>query len=128
MRTARWSALTAYAALILLVLVWEAWWAPATPVPRSFWIALKVVPLIIPLAWLVRGNAYAHVLASLLLLIYLSEGAAVGYDAIKSNAAGMLLYAMAEVGLVLSFVGAAAIFARLSFQTKTSRAAARKEW
>ena len=127
MRAARWTAITAYFALTLVVLAWEAQWAPPTPLPRGFWIALKVVPLIVPLPWLLRGSAYAHALASLLLLLYFCEGVAAAYSAVRLNDVGALAYGMGEILLAVTFVATASLYARLIFRTRTSRAGAGTE-
>lgn len=127
MRAARRAAIIAYVMLVSLVAIWEIRLAPATPLSRAFWVTLKVLPLLAPLPWLVRGNAYAHVLASLLLLLYFCDGVAVAYDAAKSGDFAALLYAAGEIGMVLAFVIAASLYARLSFRMKPPRAAAETE-
>ncbi|HEX9812105.1 MAG TPA: DUF2069 domain-containing protein [Burkholderiales bacterium] len=127
MSLARRSVFAAYVALILLVFAWEAWWAPPTPLPRAFWIAVKVTPLIVPLPWLWRESAHAHVLTSLLLLIYFSEGvAAVHGAATTGNVAGML-YGTVEILLAIVAIVAASVFARLAFKSLPSRIRAKKE-
>jgi uncharacterized membrane protein len=122
----RWAAIIAYLTLALLVLVWEAWWAPATPLPRAFWIALKVVPLIVPLPWLPRGSAYAHALASLLLLVYFCDGVALAYGTPGSNPGG-LAYAVGEILLTVVFIATATLYARLTFRTQMPRSDAGTE-
>lgn len=119
--------MAAYGALLLLVLSWETGWAPATPLPRVFWIVVKTLPLIVPLPWLIRGSPYTHVLASLLLFVYFCEGVALGYDAIASSDTSALVYATGEIVFVLLFVVAASIYARISFRKKSARADEGKE-
>lgn len=127
MSVARWTAFTAYIALLLLVFAWEAWWASSTPLPRAFWIAVKATPLVVPLPWLWRESARAHVLASMLLLIYFSEGVATAYSARASgNVAGML-YGTAEILLALVVIAAASVFARHTFKSSSSRTRAKRE-
>lgn len=108
----RWIALAAYVTLIALVFVWEAWAAPATPVPRAFWVGLKMLPLAVPLPWLLRGSARAHVLAALLLLLYFCEGVATAYNAVESGDIRAFAYAAAEIAVSVLFIVAAAVYAR----------------
>jgi len=126
-RLARWTAFAAYVALLLLVIFWEAWWAPLTPLPRAFWIAIKVTPLIVPLPGLWRKSARAHVLASLLLLIYFCEGVAAVYGARTSGNAMTILYGSTEIILVVLAITAASVFARFAFKLPPSQTRARKE-
>lgn len=123
----RWIALAAYVALLALVFVWEAWAAPATPLPRAFWLGLKLIPLAAPLPWLARGGARAHVLAALILLLYFCEGVVLAYTAAKTGAGGELAYAAAEIALVLLFIAAASVYARANFREQHPRAGAGTE-
>lgn len=118
----RWTALAAYVGLLALVFAWEAWAAPATPVPRAFWIGLKTLPLAVPLPWLLRGSARAHVLAALLLLLYFCEGVAVGYHAAKTGELHALAYAAVEIAASVIFIVTAALYARVSSPGARSRA------
>lgn len=116
-------ALAAHVGLMALVVIWEAWWAPATPVARGFWIALKLVPLAVVLPWLVRGGARAHLAAALLLLLYFCEGVTSAYSAVRAGAAGTLAYGAAEAALSMLFIVTASVYVRLN----GSRAGARTE-
>ena len=127
MVAARRTALAAYFALLLLLIAWEVWWAEPTPLPRTFWVALKISPLIIPLVWLWRGSARAYVLSSLLLLIYFCEGVTAVYGAcVAGNAAG-LLYGIAETLLAIVAIVAASVYARFVFRSPASQTRARTE-
>jgi uncharacterized membrane protein len=126
-RAARWTALLAYFALTLVVFAWEAWRAPPTPLAPTFWIVLKVTPLIVPLPWLLRAAAYAHVLTSLLLLLYFSEGVAAVYGGIRSGSGASVAYGSLEIVLTLVFIAAASVFVRLSFRTAPPRVRAETE-
>lgn len=68
----RLSALFLFALLILCV-VWEAYLAPV--VPGGSWLILKALPLAFPLRNILRGNIYTYQWASMLVLLYLAEGA-----------------------------------------------------
>nr|WP_157264588.1 DUF2069 domain-containing protein [Azohydromonas aeria] len=56
--------------LILLGLAWELWLAPT----GSGTLALKVLPLFVPLAGLLRRRMYTYRWVSLLVWIYFAEG------------------------------------------------------
>ena len=60
-------------ALIFLGLAWELWLAPLRP--GGSLLALKVLPLLLPLFGILRGRAYTFQWSSMLILAYLAEGA-----------------------------------------------------
>jgi uncharacterized membrane protein len=66
-------AIAAWLALIALGLAWELLLAPLRP--GGSWLALKVVPLLLPLPALLRGSAYAMQLALFIVLLVVLEGA-----------------------------------------------------
>lgn len=109
-------ALFAYATLLVLLLWWELWAAPATPVSRLFWLGVKLVPLLIPLPALWRGSARAYVLTALLLLLYFCEGVATAYVSVKSGSGAALAYAALEIVTTVTFVAAASFYARFSWR------------
>ncbi len=127
MPAARWIAFAAYLCLVAAVAGWEGWAAPAMPVPRAFWLALKLIPLAIPLPWLVRASPRAHVAAALLLLLYFCEGVAIAYAAAQTGAAGALAYGSAQTALSVLFIVAASVYARLSFRAGAPRVRAGTE-
>jgi len=57
-------------ALIMLGLAWELWLAPTGN--RS--LALKVLPLVVPLAGLLKNRMYTYRWVSLLVWVYFTEG------------------------------------------------------
>lgn len=59
--------------LILLCLVWELWLAPLRP--GGSLLALKALPLLLPLPGVLKGRLYTLQWASMLILLYLMEGA-----------------------------------------------------
>ena len=67
---ARWVAVASLIALILLGLVWELWLAPT----GGGTLALKVFPLCIPLAGLLKSRMYTYRWLSLLVWLYFTEG------------------------------------------------------
>ena len=56
--------------LIALGLAWELWLAPT----GSRWLAFKVLPLVIPLAGLLKHRLYTYRWVSLLVWLYFTEG------------------------------------------------------
>ncbi|MBL8389907.1 MAG: DUF2069 domain-containing protein [Hydrogenophaga sp.] len=60
-------------ALIALGLVWELWLAPVRP--GGSWLALKVLPLTLPLAGLLKNRMYTYRWLSLMVWLYAAEGA-----------------------------------------------------
>lgn len=65
-------AVSSLLALIVLGLAWELWLAPLRP--GGSWIALKVLPLCVPLAGLLKRRLYTYRWLSLLIWIYFTEG------------------------------------------------------
>ncbi len=68
----RWLAVGSVLALIALGLAWELWLAPLRP--GGSWLALKVLPLCLPLGGLLRMRLYTYRWVSLLVWIYFTEG------------------------------------------------------
>jgi uncharacterized membrane protein len=94
-------------ALIFLCLAWELWLAPLRP--GGSWLALKALPLLLPLLGVLNGRRYTYQWASMLILAYLAEG--VVRAATESGTAAAL--ALAETLLALAFFGSAVYYARL---------------
>jgi uncharacterized membrane protein len=93
--------------LIVLGLAWELFLAPIRP--HGSWLALKVLPLCIPLAGLLKNRMYTYRWVSLLVWLYFTEGAVRAYS---DKAPGNYL-AMMEVGLCLTLFVACALHVRL---------------
>ena len=68
----RWMAVGSLLSLIILGLAWELWLAPLRP-GGSFW-AIKVLPLCIPLAGLLKNRMYTYRWVSMLVWLYFIEG------------------------------------------------------
>ena len=58
--------------LIVLGLAWELWLAPLRP--GGSWLVLKVLPLTIPLAGLLKNKMYTYRWVSLVVWLYFTEG------------------------------------------------------
>ncbi|MGF6148757.1 Predicted membrane protein [Kingella potus] len=58
-------------ALIALCAAWELWLAPLRP--GGSWLALKALPLCLPLAGVLKGRVYTFQWSCMLVLLYLAE-------------------------------------------------------
>ena len=97
--TTRWLAVASLLALIVLGLAWELW-LPARP---SLW-AVKVLPLCIPVAGLLKRRMYTYRWVSLLVWPYFMEGVV---------RAGEGLLPALEIVLALTLFAACAAHVRL---------------
>jgi len=93
--------------LIALGLAWELFLAPIRP--GGSWLALKVLPLCLPLAGLLKNRMYTYRWVSLMVWLYFTEGAVRAYS---DKPPGNYL-AMIEVALCLSLFLACALHVRL---------------
>ena len=102
-----WTRAVAVASLLCLIalgLVWELWLAPTGH--RT--LALKVLPLAIPLAGLMKNRMYTYRWVSLLVWLYFTEGVV---RATSEHGPAVLL-ATAEVALCLALFTACAMHVR----------------
>lgn len=72
----RWVAVASTLGLILLGLLWELWLAPT----GSGTLAIKVLPLCIPLAGLLKNRMYTYRWLSLMVWLYFTEGVVRGWS------------------------------------------------
>jgi uncharacterized membrane protein len=93
--------------LIVLGLAWELFLAPIRP--GGSWLALKVLPLCLPLAGLLKNRMYTYRWVSLMVWLYFTEGAVRAYS---DRPPGNYL-AMIEVALCLLLFTACALHVRL---------------
>ncbi len=63
---------TSLVLLLFLCLAWELWLAPLRP--GGSMLALKALPLLLPLFGILRGKRYTHQWTSMLTLAYIAEG------------------------------------------------------
>ena len=89
--------------LVVLTLGWELWWAPVRP--GGSWLALKALPLCIPLAGLLKNKMYTYRWLSLLVWVYFTEGVVRA----TSDRAPSLYFAAVEVALCLVLFAACEI-------------------
>jgi uncharacterized membrane protein len=99
-------ALAALGALILLCLAWELWLAPLRP--GGSLLALKALPLALPLAGILKGKRYTYQWSSMLILAYLAEGATRAW----SDQGLSQTLAFGEAVLSLAFFAAVVSYAR----------------
>ncbi len=100
-------ALVSLIGLIALCLSWELWLAPLRP--GGTLLALKALPLCIPLAGLLKNRMYTYRWVSLMVWLYFTEGATRAWsDRPPSN-----YYAMLEVLLCLLLFTACALHVRV---------------
>jgi len=107
-KTAHIIASAALGALILLCVTWELWLAPLRP--GGSLLALKALPLALPLAGILKGKRYTYQWSSLLILAYFAEGATRAW----SDRGVSQYLAMAETALSLVFFTAVITYARLT--------------
>jgi len=105
----RWLAVGSLVGLILLGLSWELFLAPLHP--GGSWLALKALPLCIPLAGLLKNRMYTYRWVSLMVWLYFTEGAVRAY----SDKAPSSYYAFIEVLLCLALFTACALHVRVRF-------------
>jgi uncharacterized membrane protein len=117
-RATRTLAVTSLLALIVLALAWELWLAPLRP--GGSWLALKALPLCLPLAGLLKNRMYTYRWLSLVVWLYFIEGVVRAWsDPPPGNWLAML-----EVALCLAIFAACALHVRLRFRNAKALAAA----
>ena len=105
--TTRWLATASLTGLIALGLAWELWLAPVRP--GGSLLALKVLPLILPLAGVLKNRMYTYRWLSLLVWLYFIEGTVRAW----SDAAPGNYLAMLEIVLCLMLFAACAMHVRV---------------
>ena len=113
----RWLAVGSLVGLIVLGLAWELWLAPLRP--GGSWYALKVLPLAVPLAGLLKNRMYTYRWVSLLVWLYFTEGVVRAWS--DSNGVSQVL-ALIQVVLCLALFIACAWHVRLRLRNAAERA------
>jgi len=103
-----YSTLVSLIALIFLCLAWEGWLAPVRP--GGSLLVVKAVPLLLPLFGILRGKLYTYQWSSMLILLYLSEGAVRAWSDSGLSAA----LAAVEAALSVVFYFSAVFYVRVS--------------
>ncbi len=106
----RWTAAASLLGLIVLGVAWEMVLAPVRP--GGSLLALKVLPLILPLAGVMKNRMYTYRWLSLLVWLYFTEGAVRAWsDKPPSN-----YLAMIEVVLCLVLFAACSLHVKIRFK------------
>jgi uncharacterized membrane protein len=95
------------AGLVLLCVLWEGLLSPLRP--GSHWLALKAVPLLIPLHGAIKQRVYTIQWSSMLIWLYFTEGVVRGFrnpNPLDGALAGI------ELALALSFFVCALLYLR----------------
>ena len=95
-------------ALIALCIAWELWLAPLRP--GGSLVALKALPLALPLHGIFAGRRYTYQWSSLLILAYFAEGVT---RAVAERGASQVC-AVLELVLSAAFFAAVVAYARLT--------------
>ncbi len=106
----RWTAAASLISLIALGVLWEMVLAPVRP--GGSLLALKVLPLILPLAGVMKNRMYTYRWLSLLVWVYFTEGAVRAWS---DKAPGNYL-AMTEVVLCLILFTACSLHVKIRFK------------
>lgn len=104
----RAAAAAALVALFALCLAWELWLAPIRP--GGSMLALKALPLVVPMAGILSGRRYTYQWTSMFILAYFVEGV---MRAWADRGAAQVL-AGAEIALSLAYFGCVVAYARLT--------------
>ncbi|MDR2334756.1 MAG: DUF2069 domain-containing protein [Burkholderiaceae bacterium] len=115
----RWLAVGSLLGLIALSLAWELWLAPLRP--GGSWLALKALPLCVPLAGLLKRRMYTYRWVSLVVWLYFTEGVVRAWS---DRPPGQWL-AMIEIALCLLLFTACALHVRLRQRAALGIVAAR---
>ena len=108
--TIRWTAAASLFSLIVLGVLWEMVLAPIRP--GGSLLALKVLPLIFPLAGVMKNRMYTYRWLSLLVWLYFTEGVVRAWsDKPPSN-----YLAMVEIVLCLVLFTACALHVKIRFK------------
>jgi len=94
-------------ALIALCLAWELWLAPLRP--GGSWLAIKALPLLLPLPGLLKNRLYTYRWVTLFVWLYFAEGVERALDDQGLSAR----LAMLEVLLTLTLFAACVAHVRL---------------
>jgi uncharacterized membrane protein len=112
----RWLATGSLIGLIVLGLAWEMWLAPIRP--GGSLLALKVLPLVIPLAGILKNRMYTYRWLSLMIWLYFIEGSVRAWsDKPPGNWLGLI-----EVVLCLLVFTACALHVRVRLANPTPTA------
>jgi uncharacterized membrane protein len=102
------AAVASLVALIFLCLAWELWLAPIRP--GGSMLALKTLPLLIPLFGVLHGKRYTFQWSSMFILAYFTEGVMRGW----ADTGTSRQLALAETALSVVYFTAVVAYSRLT--------------
>jgi len=108
LRALRLAASGSLIGLLVLCLAWEMWLAPLRP--GGSLLALKALPLSLPIPGVLNGRRYTYQWSSMLILAYFAEGVVRTWS--ERGLSQML--SGAEIALSLAFFASAVAYARLT--------------
>jgi uncharacterized membrane protein len=112
-------AIGAWIVLFVFCLLWELWLAPIRP--GGSWLALKALPLLLPIRGVLRGDTKSFQWALLLVLAYVLEGAVRVFEPAPYGTMAWL-----ELLIVTVFFVAAIVYLRPFKRAAKARAAAQR--
>lgn len=92
--------------LLVVALAWELKLAPLRP--GGSWLALKALPLLLPLQGIIRGSLYTYRWSTMLVLAYFAEGCVRAY----AEPAPVAVLAYVEIALASAFFVSAIAYVR----------------
>lgn len=92
-----YAARTAWLGLLLLTVMWDGYFAPLET--GRVLLAVKLLPLLLPLRGIASGRIYTYQYCSMLVLAYFTEGVMRLWDAVGFSR----LFAAAEIAFSLLF-------------------------
>jgi len=101
-RAARRVAIGAWFALAALCVLWELWLAPLRP--GGSWLVLKVLPLLVPVRGLVRGDVTAFQWATLIVLLYIAEASVRAFEPAPHSTLAWIEFAFAATFFTAAIV------------------------
>lgn len=108
---------TSLVGLLFLCLAWELWLSPLRP--GGSMLALKALPLLLPLFGILRGKRYTHQWTSMLALAYVTEGLVRA----ASDHGNSQLLAIAETALATLLFAGCLGYARASAPSRAVKSA-----
>jgi uncharacterized membrane protein len=105
-RAAWLAAVACLVALIFLCVAWELFLAPIRP--GGSWLVLKALPLLVPLFGVLRARRYTFQWSTLLVWLYVAEGAVRAW----SDTGPSARLGAVELALALAYFGAAVAWLR----------------
>jgi uncharacterized membrane protein len=118
----------ACASLILLAVLCLAWETVLAPLhPGGSWLVVKILPLLLPLAGVIRRDIYTLQWSSMLILLYFTEGVVRGFADLAplsaylgmAEAALSVLYFFCAILYVQPYKKAAKLLARQAIEKAT---------